>query len=210
MGATHLRGGVLLCGLSLLSTAIPYPLRLSLCLGGRRSNSTKGTRATPHWYARNRRRPALAQSPGYHKRTVGQGMANPEHVATFAKGVTAWNAWRRSRPKVAPDLSGANLSVSELRGVNLGLADLERVQMPPANLEKADLSDANLRGANLNEARVLGGICAVRILARPASATEHFARATSAAQTSLVPISRDRTLKTCFTLQIGIGQISPE
>jgi uncharacterized protein YjbI with pentapeptide repeats len=84
-------------------------------------------------------------------------MANPEHVATFAKGVTAWNAWRRSRPKVAPDLSGANLSVSELRGVNLRLADLERVQMPPANLEKADLSDANLRGANLNEARFLRG-----------------------------------------------------
>ena len=79
-------------------------------------------------------------------------MANPEHVATFAKGVTAWNAWRRSRPKIDPDLSGARLDGSDLRGVNLRRADLERVQVTSPDMEKADLSEANLTGASLNDA----------------------------------------------------------
>ena len=80
-------------------------------------------------------------------------MANPEHLATFAKGVKAWNAWRRSRPKIDPDLSGANLGGPDLQGVNLRNADLERVRATSADLEKADLSDANLMGASLDDAR---------------------------------------------------------
>ena len=79
-------------------------------------------------------------------------MANPEHVATLVKGVTAWNAWRRSRPKVDPDLSGASLNGTELQGANLSRTDLERVEVTRANLQRADLTDANLTAASLNNA----------------------------------------------------------
>jgi hypothetical protein len=36
-------------------------------------------------------------------------MANDEHVAILKKGVEAWNVWRRGKPDICPDLSGANL-----------------------------------------------------------------------------------------------------
>ncbi len=80
-------------------------------------------------------------------------MANPDHLATLAKGVKAWNAWRRARPKIDPDLSEATLNDQDLSGINLRKTDLERAQMEDARLADADLSDANLTGANLKYAK---------------------------------------------------------
>jgi uncharacterized protein YjbI with pentapeptide repeats len=71
-----------------------------------------------------------------------------------AKGVKAWNEWRKANPRVRPDLSRAQLESIQLRwrradepGVNLSSADL-RI----ANLGGANLGWANLRGAQLNGA----------------------------------------------------------
>jgi uncharacterized protein YjbI with pentapeptide repeats len=82
-------------------------------------------------------------------------MADAEHLAILSKGVTAWNAWRRTRPKIDPDLSEANLEGKNLAGANLSRTDLERAVLIRANLESADLSEANLSAANLNEANLL-------------------------------------------------------
>lgn len=60
-------------------------------------------------------------------------MANQEHLDILAKGVEAWNAWRKQN-SVAADLSHAEL----------GQRDLSR-----ADFSRVDLSQANLSGAYL-------------------------------------------------------------
>lgn len=106
-------------------------------------------------------------------------MANPEHLARLADGVSAWNAWRRvarservdlsnavlhetrtyweSRELVQFDLEGinlkgANLDRSVIRGGNLRRADLSGATLRYAILRRADLTGANLRAAQLNGA----------------------------------------------------------
>ncbi|TFH25440.1 pentapeptide repeat-containing protein, partial [Candidatus Bathyarchaeota archaeon] len=61
-------------------------------------------------------------------------MADENHIAILKKGVDIWNKWRKEKPSIQPDLSGA-----VLREANLGRA----------NLSGADLSGANLSGAVL-------------------------------------------------------------
>jgi hypothetical protein len=78
-------------------------------------------------------------------------MANQEHVDILAKGVEAWNAWRRLNPSTAPDLGGAELLRGDLRGADLHGADLSK-----AALSGAELSGANLARANLADAFLLG------------------------------------------------------
>ena len=56
-------------------------------------------------------------------------MANRKHVTLLDSG--KWNAWGEKSPRVRPDLSGADLALSNLMG--------------------ADLSKANLQGADLGE-----------------------------------------------------------
>lgn len=46
-------------------------------------------------------------------------MANSDHVALLKKSVEAWNDWRSEKPRVRPDLIGA-----DLRGANLTDVDL--------------------------------------------------------------------------------------
>ena len=67
-------------------------------------------------------------------------MANQEHLAILAKGVEAWNAWRRENPCVTPDLSGTHLNAPR------AFSDSGRAG---ADLVGADLSRANLSNANL-------------------------------------------------------------
>ncbi|MGO9229962.1 MAG: toll/interleukin-1 receptor domain-containing protein [Bryobacteraceae bacterium] len=87
-------------------------------------------------------------------------MANQEHLAILAKGVEAWNAWRRENPCVTPDLSGTHLNAprafsdSGRAGADLVGADLSRANLSNANLFGALLSGANLCGANLSHAFV--------------------------------------------------------
>ena len=81
-------------------------------------------------------------------------MANADHLAQLMKGVPAWNAWRRTRPRVAPDLEGADLRARDLSGANFANVDFERAIFCGATLGKVNLSDANLRGVDLSETQV--------------------------------------------------------
>jgi hypothetical protein len=89
-------------------------------------------------------------------------MANKDHLRRLRQGVDAWNAWRKKKPSVRPDLtkanlqeanlSGANLQEANLRGADLWRADLCEANLWRADLRRADLSEADLGGANLCEA----------------------------------------------------------
>jgi len=76
-------------------------------------------------------------------------MANEEQLATLRQGVDLWNKWRSENPGIKIDLSGANLSKTNLAGVDFRDARLTRVDFQGANLEKARLSLANLSRATL-------------------------------------------------------------
>jgi uncharacterized protein YjbI with pentapeptide repeats len=96
------------------------------------------------------------------QRRGGTLVANDEHVAKLKEGVRAWNTWRKARPKVVPDLSGANFVGAKLRKVNLRLVELRKADFMEADLREANLSNAglslamlvsaNLAGANLSSA----------------------------------------------------------
>jgi hypothetical protein len=53
-------------------------------------------------------------------------MADRDHIAQLRKDVTAWNAWRAEDPTFIPDLSGADLTRTDLWGANLTEANLQR------------------------------------------------------------------------------------
>jgi len=83
-------------------------------------------------------------------------MANKTHLKIINQGPAAWNRWRRTNPKIIPDLSGANLGELKLEGVNLRSVDLSRAVLNPANLIKADFSESNLEGTNLCRCNLRG------------------------------------------------------
>jgi uncharacterized protein YjbI with pentapeptide repeats len=85
----------------------------------------------------------------------GGAMANPDHVAKLLKGVQVWNAWRRSRPKIKPDLSGAELASGKFPGIDLVEADLERANLRNADLSMAGLREAHIYGADLESATLI-------------------------------------------------------
>ncbi len=58
------------------------------------------------------------------------------------QGVRAWNRWRKEKPRVVPDLTGAELGGVHLRGANLSKTTLNQ-----AFLREAKLIDCDLRGA---------------------------------------------------------------
>ncbi len=74
-------------------------------------------------------------------------MANPEHLAILAKGVEAWNAWRREHPEVG-----------FIKRVHLVEADLRHLRLVGANLSFANLTSANLTGAYLPKADLTGAM----------------------------------------------------
>jgi hypothetical protein len=84
-------------------------------------------------------------------------MANDEHVALLKQGVAAWNAWRRKKPDILPDLGKANLRNANLRKAKLGEANLRKANLRKSNLRKANLSEATLFGANLIKADLRRG-----------------------------------------------------
>jgi len=79
-------------------------------------------------------------------------MANPEHLAILKQGVQVWSKWRKARPGVAPDLSGANLGAAGLDGAHLSEVNLQRANLRKAGLERSDLSGAIISFADLSEA----------------------------------------------------------
>jgi uncharacterized protein YjbI with pentapeptide repeats len=83
-------------------------------------------------------------------------MANPRHLASIKKGVTAWNEWRSKTAFHAnlakADLRGLSLPTADLRGADLRGANLHGVMLRQANFMRADLRGANLSGAFLSRA----------------------------------------------------------
>jgi uncharacterized protein YjbI with pentapeptide repeats len=87
-------------------------------------------------------------------------MPNPKHLFMLQQGVTDWNAWRTSNPKVRPDLSAASLSWLELADADLqhcSLNDsrLRFTQLTRADLYRAAFGNASLYGADLRGARII-------------------------------------------------------
>ncbi|MEM8642756.1 MAG: pentapeptide repeat-containing protein [Cyanobacteria bacterium P01_G01_bin.54] len=82
-------------------------------------------------------------------------MANPEHLVILERGVEAWNEWR-SMYRVIPDLSGANLSETNLSRADLSNANLKGTDLSGADLTGTYLSGADLKGTDLSGANLIG------------------------------------------------------
>jgi curved DNA-binding protein CbpA len=90
-------------------------------------------------------------------------VANPIDLEKLCQGVKAWNAWRETCPDVLPDLTDANLTLSQRQfgptaggPINLSGANLAGAALRYATLSGADLEDAILAGADLVHARLDG------------------------------------------------------
>lgn len=73
-------------------------------------------------------------------------MANRAHLRVLRQGVNVWNTWRRNRPTISPDLSGADLTNRDLTGANLANTNLNRSNVTHANLTRVDMVGASLDG----------------------------------------------------------------
>ena len=79
-------------------------------------------------------------------------MSNQEHLQLLRAGEKTWNAWRRSHPEVAPNLSGANLRKLYLRSFDLSRCDLSSADARDVSFRKANLTGANLQSTKLYRA----------------------------------------------------------
>jgi len=79
-------------------------------------------------------------------------VASREHMAILEKGVEEWNAWRREKPSLVPDLSGASFVRANLCGVDFHEANLHWAYFREADLCGANLCGANLRAADFSKA----------------------------------------------------------
>jgi len=92
-------------------------------------------------------------------------MANREHIRILNEGVNTWNKWRENYHEGQPDLSGADLAgrvfgvwegdrtaAIKLRDVNLSGANLTHTDLRHAHLGIANLTDATLYNADLSQA----------------------------------------------------------
>jgi uncharacterized protein YjbI with pentapeptide repeats len=75
-------------------------------------------------------------------------MANEEHVAILKQGVNAWNEWRAENPKVAPDLSEADLHMLDFSKGQLNWVNPKKVHVQKVRLDAANLRRVNLQGAD--------------------------------------------------------------
>jgi uncharacterized protein YjbI with pentapeptide repeats len=81
-------------------------------------------------------------------------MAIEEQLEILQQGVDVWNIWRIQQPKTFIDLSGANLSRTDLRDANLRGVYLYEADLSGANLSGVHLINANLSAANLINANL--------------------------------------------------------
>lgn len=65
-------------------------------------------------------------------------MANRNHLEILRQGVAVWNDWRKSNPKVKPDLSDLDLS-----GINFSGADFTDTKFAQTIFKKATLNHVN-------------------------------------------------------------------
>jgi uncharacterized protein YjbI with pentapeptide repeats len=90
-------------------------------------------------------------------------VADLEHVELLQQSVAAWNEWRRSHPRVRPDLSGAAVTEFErdLRAVEMAVVqDVAPGRAPSTGgpWDRANLTQVDLSGADLTRARFDGAI----------------------------------------------------
>lgn len=87
-------------------------------------------------------------------------MADAEHLRILKRGVDAWNQWRQANPKVAPDLTGVDLTTKDNSGAcwdetknkaNLAAANLQGVRFHGSTLTSVILRKADLREADFTE-----------------------------------------------------------
>lgn len=74
-------------------------------------------------------------------------MANKSHIRILDQGINVWNVWRKNRPTISPDLSGADLTNRNFSGANFSNANLNR-----ANFTHTNMVSVNLIGASLDDA----------------------------------------------------------
>ncbi len=75
----------------------------------------------------------------------GMTMANRTHLRILSQGVNVWNTWRKNRPAVTPDLSGADLTNRDLSG-----ADFSNANLNGTNFTHTVMICVNLIGASLD------------------------------------------------------------
>lgn len=76
-------------------------------------------------------------------------MANVEQLVILYRGVKDWNEWRKENPEIKPDLRGVHLIVAPFSGANLSGVNLSDTDLREANFNATQLINANLSGANL-------------------------------------------------------------
>ena len=99
-------------------------------------------------YERLRRGPGPTVRPMVW-RDAPAAAAEQEALAALARGVNAWNLWRKKYADQRPTLRGASLRKFSLESV-----DFREVDLSAADLEGADLYKANLSGAILRRTRL--------------------------------------------------------
>jgi hypothetical protein len=88
-------------------------------------------------------------------------MANQEHLEILAKGVEAWNEWRKANPNIRPDLSRVRLRSSPdpwsfAESFLARDADVHVPDMCNANFNDVTFRSANLCRVNLKNAKLVG------------------------------------------------------
>jgi hypothetical protein len=76
-------------------------------------------------------------------------MVDQEHLDILKQGVEVWNKWREVHLDIKPDLSGADLSYTDLRNADFSYTKLSHTDLKFANLVEAYLTHSDLSHANL-------------------------------------------------------------
>jgi len=83
-------------------------------------------------------------------------MVNNDHFNILMRGMDAWNEWREQNIEICPDLIKATLSDLDLSGINLSMTDLHGAYLIEVDLHGANLGGADLSGANLDQVNLRG------------------------------------------------------
>ncbi|ABC76385.1 pentapeptide repeat protein [Syntrophus aciditrophicus SB] len=83
-------------------------------------------------------------------------METEKLLKILREGPEIWNQLRSENPQPFIDLSGTNLSGTNLNRVNLSGTSLRKADLCKAYLNGANLSKADLNGANLEKAELIG------------------------------------------------------
>jgi hypothetical protein len=93
-------------------------------------------------------------------------MANKDHVAILKSGVDAWNAWRAEKPRVRPDLSGADFHGADFLRADLRAVNLRGAHFDDSVICRCDFSDADATGVRFVGGNLVACVFDRAILAR--------------------------------------------